>query len=189
MANVAASRDGVARNAERLSGKWASIVAFGALLVILGVTALIFARTATTVTITLNGVFFLIAGVAEIVIGARSRQWRRFFLWLAGGALYLAVGGLCIANPGLAFHSLTLSLGACLIAAGVVRLYVAARLPPVRLRPVVFLAAAATFLLGLIIVSRWPSDSVYVIGMLLGVDLLLQGASWVSFGVGLQPRS
>lgn len=189
MANVEASRAGVARKIERLKGKWASIAAFGALLVILGLAALIFTQTATTVTVTLNGVFFLIAGVAEIVIGTQSRQWGRFFLWLVGGVLYLAVGVLCIANPTLALPTLTRSLGACLIAAGVVRVYLATRLPAVRPRLVVFLASAATILLGLIIVSRWPSDSIYVLGMLLGVDLLLHGASWVSFGVGLQARS
>ena len=44
----------------------------------------------------------------------------------------------------------------------------------------VFLAAAVTFLLGLIIVIHWPLASVYVLGTLLGVDLLFHGAGWVS---------
>ena len=189
MADVEASRNGVGQRTERLKGKWASIAAFGALLVILGLAALIFSRTAATAAITLNGVFFLIAGVAEIAIGAHSRQWGRFFLWLVGGVFYLVVGVLCVANPTLALPDLKLWLGACLLAAGVVRLYLATGLPPIRMRLVVFLAAAATILLGLIIVSRWPSDSVYVIGTLLGVDLFLHGAGWVSFGVGLQGRS
>ena len=45
------------------------------------------------------------------------------------------------------------------------------------------------FLLGLIIVSHWPLDSVYVLGTLLGVDLLFHGVGWVSFGMGLHSRS
>ena len=48
------------------------------------------------------------------------------------------------------------------------------------------LAALVTILLGLIIVSHWPLDSVYVLGTLLGVDLLFHGVGWVSFGMGLQ---
>ena len=52
----------------------------------------------------------------------------------------------------------------------------------------VFLAAAVTILLGLIIVSHWPVDSVYVLGTLLGVDLLFHGVGWVSFGMGLHSR-
>ena len=56
-------------------------------------------------------------------------------------------------------------------------------------RVLVFLAAAVTILLGLIIVSHWPVDSIYVLGTLLGVDLLFHGVGWVSFGVGLQARA
>ena len=36
---------------------------------------------------------------------------------------------------------------------------------------------------------HWPSDSVYVLGTLLGVDLLFHGAGWVSFGMGLRAHS
>ena len=44
----------------------------------------------------------------------------------------------------------------------------------------VWLARAVTFLLGLIIVIHWPLDSAYVLGTLLGVDLLFHGAGWVT---------
>ena len=69
------------------------------------------------------------------------------------------------------------------------RVYLAFQLPAGQPRALVFLAAAVTILLGLIIVSHWPLDSVYVLGTLLGVDLLFHGVGWVSFGVGLQARS
>src|SRR5271165_1655805 len=87
---------------ERLRGKWAAITAFGVLLVVLGFAALAFSLVATIVTVTLNGVLFLIAGGAEIGIGMHSRCWRQFFLWVIGGVLYLAAGVLCIVNPLLA---------------------------------------------------------------------------------------
>ena len=77
-----------------------------------------------------------------------------------GGLLYLAVGVLCIVNPLLASVVLTLMLGAGLIAAGLVRVYLAPQLPAGEPRLMVFLAAAVTILLGLIIVNHWPLDSV-----------------------------
>ena len=110
---------------ERLQAKWASITAFGVLLVVLGFAALFFSLIATIATVTLNGVLFLIAGAAEIGIGMHSRSWGRFFLWVIGGVLYLAAGVICIVNPVLASVVLTLLLGAGLIAAGLVRLYLA----------------------------------------------------------------
>jgi uncharacterized membrane protein HdeD (DUF308 family) len=174
---------------ERLREKWAAITAFGVLLVVLGFVALFFSLVATIVTVTLNGVLFLIAGGAEIGIGMHSRTWGRFFFWVLGGLLYLAAGALCIVNPVLASVALTLILGAALIAAGVVRVYLAFQLPADQPRALVFVAAAVTILLGLVIVTHWPLDSVYVLGTLLGLDLLFHGVGWVSFGMGLRPSA
>ena len=174
---------------ERLTGKWAAITAFGVLLVILGAAAIAFSLIATIVSVTLNGVLFVIAGGVEIGVGMHSRAWGRFFLWVVGGLLYVAAGVLCIVNPILASVALTVLLGAALIATGLVRAFLASQLPADQPRTLVFLAAAVTILIGLIIVSHWPLDSVYVLGTLLGVDLLFHGVGWVSFGMGLQARA
>jgi len=187
--NVGPTAHSLGEAIERLKGKWAAIAAFGVLLAVLGAAALVFSLAATIAAVTLNGVLFLIAGAAEIGIGMHSRGWGRFFLWVLGGLLYIAAGILCIVNPILASVVLTLLLGAALIAAGVVRGYLATQLPADQPRALVFLAAAVTILLGLIIVTHWPLDSVYVLGTLLGVDLLFHGVGWVSFGMGLHSRA
>jgi uncharacterized membrane protein HdeD (DUF308 family) len=171
---------------ERLRGKWGAIVAFGVLLMGLGLASLIFAYASTIAMVTLNGVFFLVAGVAEIGVGMHSQGWSRFFLWVLGGLLYVVTGIICILNPVFASAILTLVLGAGLIAAGVVRAYLAFQLPSGQPRSLVMLAAAVTFFLGLVIVIHWPLSSVYVLGTLLGVDLLFHGAGWVNFGMGLR---
>jgi uncharacterized membrane protein HdeD (DUF308 family) len=173
---------------EHLRARWGEIVAFGALLVVLGVAALCFTLPSTIATVTLNGLFFVVAGVAEIGVGAHAKSWARFFLWIVGGAIYLIAGVICIINPIFASLALTLALGAGLIAAAAVRAYLAFHLPGGNPRALVLLAAAVTFLLGLVIVVHWPTDSVYVLGILLGVDLLFHGVGWATFGVGLRPR-
>jgi uncharacterized membrane protein HdeD (DUF308 family) len=115
-----------------------------------------------------------------------AKDWGRFFFWVLGGLLYIVSGVICILNPVFASAILTLVLGAGLIAAGVVRAYLAFQLPSSPQRAMVFLASAVTFLLGLIIVIHWPLSSIYVLGTLLGVDLLFHGVGWVSFGIGLR---
>jgi uncharacterized membrane protein HdeD (DUF308 family) len=190
VSNIGTSPHSLGEAIERLRGKWAAITAFGVLLVVLGFAALFFWLFATiAAAVTLNGVLFLVAGAAEIGIGMHSRGWGQFFLWVIGGVLYVAAGVLCIANPLLASVVLTLLLGAGLLAAGLVRAYLATQLPAGQPRGLVFVAAAVTILLGLIIVSHWPLDSVYVLGTLLGVDLLVHGVGWVSFGMGLHSRT
>ena len=71
---------------ERLRGKWAAFVCFGALLTAMGAASLIFAFATTLAMATINGVFFIIAGFAEIGVGAHARQWNRFFFWVLGAA-------------------------------------------------------------------------------------------------------
>ena len=100
--NARTSAHSLGEAVERLRGKWAAITAFGVLLVVLGFAALVFSLVATIVTVTLNGVLFLIAGGAEIGIGMHARDWGRFFLWVVGGLVYIAAGVLCIVNPILA---------------------------------------------------------------------------------------
>jgi uncharacterized membrane protein HdeD (DUF308 family) len=172
----------------RLHDKWGAIVAFGVLLILLGLAAVMFAFFATIATVTINGVVFLVAGAAEVGIGMHAQSWGRFFLWVIGGVLYAFVGLVCIFNPIFASAALTLVLGAGLIAAGVVRAYLALQLPADQPRAMVFLASAVTILLGLVIVIHWPADSVWVLGTLLGVDLLFNGSGWLSFGLGLRAR-
>ena len=84
------------------------------------------------------------------------------------------------------------AFGVLLVVLGCAALFFAliATIATVTLNGVLFLiAGAASIVLGLIIVSRWPSDSVYVLGTLLGVDLLFHGVGWVSFGMGLHSRT
>src|SRR3984957_10902571 len=127
--NAVTSAQSLGEAVERLRGKWAAITAFGVLLVVLGFAALAFSLVATIVTVTLNGVLFLNAGGAEIGTGMHSREWGRFSPGVVGGLVYIAAGVLCIVNPILASVALTLLLGAGLIAAGVVRAYIAFQLP------------------------------------------------------------
>jgi uncharacterized membrane protein HdeD (DUF308 family) len=185
----AAARRGFGGAFERPRAKSPSIAAFGLLPAVLGFAALFFSLIATAAAVTLDGVPFLIGGGAEIAIGMHARRRGPFFLWVTGGALYLAVGAICAVNPAPASVVLTLPLGAGRIAAGLVRTSFAAEFPAGRLRRLVFVAAAVSILLGLIIINRRPLDSVYVLGTPLGVDPLFHGAGWVTFGVGLHARS
>jgi uncharacterized membrane protein HdeD (DUF308 family) len=50
----------------------------------------------------------------------------------------------------------------------------------------VLVSGVITLLPGLIIVAHWPVASLYVLGIFLGVDLVLAGASWIGIGLGLR---
>jgi uncharacterized membrane protein HdeD (DUF308 family) len=170
----------------RLRAKWGALLAFGVLLMLLGAVSLAFAFFSTIAMVTMNGVLLLIAGAAEIGVGMHARGWGRFFFWVIGGLIYIAAGVFCILEPVKASVILTLLIGAGLIAAAVVRAWLAFQLPASPQRSMVWLGAAVTLLLGLTIVMNWPMSGLYVLGTFLGIDLLFHGAGWASFAVGLR---
>jgi uncharacterized membrane protein HdeD (DUF308 family) len=176
------------RAIEALRDKAGAIIAFGALVFLLGAAALAFSFTASLAAITINGVFFALAGAAEIALGMRSRDWGRFAFWIVGGALYVFVGLVCVFRPMFSLQILTLLFGAGLVAAGLVRAVLIAGVPIGQSRLPGLLGAAVTILLGAVILAHWPLDSLWVLGTILGVDLLFHGAGWVAFGMALRAR-
>jgi uncharacterized membrane protein HdeD (DUF308 family) len=88
-------------------------------------------------------------------------------------------------NPLFAAVLLTLMLGASLVASGIMRIILAfsmrAEMPWIW----VALSGVITLLLGLLILARWPINSIYILGLFLGIDLIMAGVSWLGLGFGL----
>jgi uncharacterized membrane protein HdeD (DUF308 family) len=171
---------------ERLSHRWGSIVAFGALIIVLGVVAIALVVSATIASVFLVGLFMIFGGAIEIFVGLGSRSWSRFFLWIAAGLLYLAAGAVALAQPLFAAIVFTLILGAGLLATGAVRLWVAWHLPAGRSKGMAAFSGVVTLLFGLVVILGWPGNSLFILGLLLGLDLIFYGAGWISFGLLLR---
>ena len=171
---------------ERITHRWGWFMAFGVLIALLGTLAIALVVSATIASVFLIGIVMIFAGAVEIVIGFGSRTWSRFFLWVAAGLLYLVAGVIAIAQPFFAAVIFTLLLGAGLLATGIVRLWVAWHLPARQSKRLVVVSGVVTAVLGLVITLGWPGDSLFILGMLLGIDLIFYGAGWIGFGLLLR---
>ena len=83
---------------------------------------------------------------------------------------------------------LTLLLGAGLLATGIVR-GVAGFRHHDRMRGPLILSGLVTAILGAVIVTGWPSNSLFVIGLLLGIELVFTGVNWVFFALRLRSHA
>jgi hypothetical protein len=100
-----------------------------------------------------------------------AQTWGRFFLWVIGGIINMAFGILCILNPVFGSLALTLVLGAALIAAGVVRAYLAFQLPAGQMRVDGLPGGGGDVPAGFDHRDELADvSSLYVLGTLLGVD-------------------
>jgi uncharacterized membrane protein HdeD (DUF308 family) len=168
-----------------LRAKWGWIVALGVVYVVAGFVALGSVVMATVASVLVVGVMMIVAGVAEIISAFQIKSWGKFLIWALLGLLYIVAGFVTFENPLFAAVLLTLLLGASLVASGVVRIFLAFNMK--RESPWIWVALSGviTLLLGLLILARWPINSIYILGLFLGIDLIMAGAGWIGLGFGL----
>lgn len=171
-----------------LRANWVWFVALGALLIAVGVIALGSLVTTTIVTVSVVGVMLVVGGAVEILHGLRAQAWGRFLWEVLSGALTILCGIFAIADPLLASAALTLLVGLALIVGGAMRIVLGIELRHAESWVWVVLGGLVTLLCGVLIASRWPFSSLWVIGALLGINLIVHGATWVQFGLMLRPR-
>jgi uncharacterized membrane protein HdeD (DUF308 family) len=170
---------------EGLRHRWGLVLALGVGLVVCGFIALMSVVQATTVTVLWVGAMMIIAGVIEIAHGLRHKGWGRATLWVVAGVFYVVGGFFAVINPVLASLVLTLLLGFALVAAGITRFLLGYHVKGEH-SGWIMISGLVTFLFGLIILVHWPFSSLYVLGIILGVDLIQAGAGWINLGLSLK---
>ena len=173
---------------EKLRHRWGWFVALGALAILLGVAALGLVVHATITTVYIIAIFMIIAGGSEITVGLNAKTWGRFFLWIVAGLFYIVAGAFALAQPVHAAVIFTLMLGTALLAAGVMRIYIGTHMAS-HARTMVVLGGVVTAIVGLFVIMGWPTNSLVMLGTLLGVDLLFTGTMWVGFGLRLRSHA
>jgi uncharacterized membrane protein HdeD (DUF308 family) len=163
----------VVRRASTLSILW------GILLIVFGMMAIaspFIAAIAINVVIAWLIVF---AGVVHIMLafrahGAGSTIWK-----LLVGLAYLFFGVYLILHPVLGVASLTLVLASLFLIEGILDIILFFKMRSAEGSSWVLIDGIITLLLGLLIYVHWPSSSVWAIGTLVGVSLIISGISRV----------
>jgi uncharacterized membrane protein HdeD (DUF308 family) len=164
---------------------WGWFLVLGVLLIVLGAVTLGMPFLFSVVYVWFWGISLLVASVFYFVGLFAVRSWEGFFIYLLLGLLSLFVGLFCVLHPVEAEVQLTLVLAILLIVGGTFRAFSAAFLQyPGFLWTV--LGGLIALVLGLLVYQRWPSTGLWFIGMMVSIDLMIQGASWVGLALALK---
>jgi uncharacterized membrane protein HdeD (DUF308 family) len=168
-------------SSEARGTSWWGAILLGVLLVVAGLFMLGDVVLATVISAILFGVVLLVAGVAEVFQAFSAPHWRGFLFRLLIGGLYAVCGLMLVMDPLGSSVTLTLIFGVALIASGVVRLFQAFQYW--QWFGVLLLASGIIGILaGLVILAKWPISGLWVIGFVVGVDLLFHGVWWIVLG-------
>jgi uncharacterized membrane protein HdeD (DUF308 family) len=159
----------------QLSRHWKWLLAVGILSVILGTVGLGMTWLLTLASVVYFGVLLIVIGVAQLLQTFKSAGWKSTFLQILIGLLYLAAGIMVVSRPLLASLTLTWALGFALIVVGVMRIVVGVQHRGTSGWGGGVVGGIITLLLGLLILARWPSDALWVIGLFLAIELIVNG--------------
>ena len=122
----------------------------------------------------------IVAGAFEIFHAFWTKGWGGFVWQLLLGALYLAFGIVLVSQPVTSALILTYVLGLVLLLSGLVRILVGFG----RWRQfgwIMVLSGVFGVVAGLVILTGFPASGLWVLGLLLGIDLLSHGAGWLTY--------
>ena len=157
---------------------WGWFLALGIVQIVLGMIALGEVFLMTIFSVVMLGWLLIFGGVASIVHAFMERQWGGFFIDLLTGVFYCVAGFMMVANPGAGVLALTLVISMFLIVGGIFRI-VESLVGDLPHKGWVFLNGVVTLVLGILIWRQWPSSSLWVIGLFVGIEMLLYGWSLV----------
>ncbi|WP_437224280.1 HdeD family acid-resistance protein [Planctomicrobium sp. SH661] len=165
-----------------LKKEWGWLMGLGVGLVVLGTLAISMPLIATIEVIEVLGILMAMAGFAQIIGAFHAAQWRGFVVQIALGILYLVTSFLVLVNPVEGAAGLTLVMAAFFLTGGLFRIVIAMseRFPGWGW---VLLNGFVTMLMGLIIWRQFPVSALWVIGLLVGIELLFCGWAWIMLAI------
>jgi len=157
-------------------------IAFGAILTVLGVFAVLAPMFAGITVTVLLGMLLIFAGIAELVFAFQSGSFGKGVLRSLFGGLSVLAGVVILATPASSLGVLTFVLAGFLLAGGVLDIVFAFKQRPGDGWGWVLFSGIMSILLGLLIIWQWPVSGIWAVGLYAGIRMLTHG--WLLMGMG-----
>src|SRR5262245_10642814 len=154
----------------------------GALLILLGLIAIVCSFVAGLAAVVLWGCLLLVSGVIHGIAVFQARGWSGAFLHLLMAVLGVVIGIFCLNHPAEALVALTELIAIFLVVGGLFRIFGGLLMHPSGWLWTV-LSGVVGLLLGLMVWKQLPFSAEWLVGTFVGIDLMFQGFSAVSMAV------
>jgi uncharacterized membrane protein HdeD (DUF308 family) len=162
-----------------LQKNWGWLLAWGILSILLGVIGLGMTFALTLASVLFFGVLILVGGVIQFVEAFKCKGWKGFLWYMLIAVLYVIAGIAVIANPVAASMLFTLMLAGAILAIGIIRIIMAFQHRGTKGWGWLLFGGIVAVLLGAMIASRWPVSGLWVIGLFVAIELIMNGWTYV----------
>lgn len=158
---------------------WGWLLALGIVSIILGMIGLGMTATLTIVSVIFFGALLLVGGVIQLFDAFKHSGWKSTFWHVLIALAYLVGGIILVGDPVGGSVALTLVVAAMLVGSGVFRAVMAFQARGVPGWGWLLFGALLSILLGLMVLSSWPVSGLWVIGLIVAIELIINGWSCV----------
>ncbi|GAB3572562.1 hypothetical protein GCM10027445_30280 [Amycolatopsis endophytica] len=174
---------GMAGELRRVTGRWWLVAALGVATTVLGVLLLANLAAAVGTLAVLVAIALFVEGIDEIATAERHRtRWPSYLL----GAVWIVVGVIALAWPGITLLTLAVVVGIGFVVAGIGQ--IGATVTWRRNLPVwgLWLAMGVVTLAIGVLALVWPGITILTLALWLGVALVVRGVGALWFGLQLR---
>lgn len=155
----------------------------GIVLVVVGVLCCVSPAIAGGAVTYVLGFLLLATGILQVIQGLREQSWSSKLLPVILGVLTVIAGGAILAHPLIGMAVLTLVLALSFICEGVWKMFVSFSFRPASGWIGLLFSGVIAIVLGGMIWMQWPASSLFAIGILIGVNLLMTGMAMIFLAV------
>lgn len=154
-------------------------IVLGIAMVIIGAGAIASPLMITVVAKIFFGWLLLFSGVLQVIFSLSTGKWSEFFLDLVFGALFVVAGAWLAFYPLTGIFTLTVFLATVFVLQGIIEVINAFRMHPIAGWGWMLTAGVLALIVGLLILSEFPSSALWAIGALVGINFICTGLAYV----------
>ena len=164
---------------------WGWLLAFGVVLLLLGIAAVVRSVKATVVSMVFFGWLLVCASLIEFVDAFMVGRWAGFFLHVLVAILFGITGILMLKKPVITAEAATLLMSLFFLIGGLYQLFASLliHLPGWGWQA---LNGVIASVLGVLVLAQWPVSGLWAIGLFVGIDLVFCGWAWIALALVLR---
>lgn len=172
-----------------LAQRWRLLLAVGSTMILLGSLAIIFSTAFTFLSVVMLAGLLLSGGVLQLAQVSFAAPFKQYAMPLLVALAYIIGGIVMLINPLKGSMALTMLIAIIIAFVGILRISAS-----LQMRGVpgwgwgLFSGVISLWLAGLIF-SEWPESALWVVGLLLGIELVFQGWAFVMLALSVKPKA
>ena len=162
---------------------WGWLFALGLAMIVIGFGAVCLPMVATLTIEIVIGWLLIAGGIVQGIHAFTAKRWGGSVMNVLAAILYVVVGLMLLAHPVAGILTLTVLLAAFFFIEGIFKIIMSIQMRSMPNWGWLFVSGLVALALGVIIWMGWPATAAWVIGLLVGIDLIFGG--WATLFVAI----